>query len=221
MPNMQVHIHTLANAAPAGLKCSMKPQDTKPRCAWVTDNPLYLSYHDFEWGVPLRDDPKLFELLVLETFQAGLSWLTVLKKRENFRAALDGFDASKIARYDESKLQTLLNDPGIIRNHLKLRATVDNARAFLDVQTLFGSFANYAWNFVEGEPKINAWASAAEVPATTPLATVFSKDLKTRGFKFVGPTTMYAFMQASGMVMDHTTDCFRYDDLTEVRERSP
>ena len=190
----------------------MKPP-TESRCAWVTSDPLYLDYHDAEWGVPLRDDAKLFELLVLETFQAGLSWLTVLKKRENFRAALSGFDAEKLARYGENELQVLMNDPGIIRNRLKLRSTVANARAFLEVQASFGSFAAYTWSFVSGEPIINTWASAAEVPATTPLASRVSADLKRRGFGFVGPTVVYAFMQASGLVMDHTTDCFRYSEL--------
>ncbi|CAN5840279.1 DNA-3-methyladenine glycosylase I [soil metagenome] len=185
----------------------------RTRCAWVTHDPLYIAYHDAEWGVPLRDDAKLFELLVLETFQAGLSWLTVLKKRENFRAAFDRFDAEKIARYDEAKLESRMADSGIIRNRLKVQATVANARAFLDAQASFGSFADYVWDFVGGEPQVNAWASAAEVPATTPLATVFSTDLKQRGFRFVGPTVAYAFMQASGMVMDHTKSCFRHAEL--------
>ena len=185
----------------------------KTRCAWVTSDPLYRNYHDLEWGVPLHDDRKLFELLVLETFQAGLSWLTVLKKRENFRDALSGFDTEQIAPYDETALAALLNNPGIIRNHAKLQATVENARAFLDVQASFGSFAQYAWGFVGGEPVVNRWERAAEVPATTPLAASFSKDLKRRGFKFVGPIVVYAFMQASGMVMDHTTDCFRHGEL--------
>ena len=181
----------------------------------MTSDPLYIDYHDREWGVPLYDDSKLFELLVLETFQAGLSWSTVLKKRENFRAALDGFDTEKIARYDEAALRTLMNNPGIIRNRLKLRATVDNARAFLNVQETYGSFACYAWDFVDGEPVVHTWESAAEVLATTPLSSRFSTDLKQCGFKFVGPTVVYAYMQASGLVMDHTTDCFRHGELVK------
>ncbi len=189
----------------------------------MTGDPLYLEYHDREWGVPLHDDAKLFELLVLETFQAGLSWLTVLKKRENFRTAFDHFDASKMARYDGATLETLLQNPGIVRNRLKLRAAVENARAFLKVQETFGSFAGYLWDFIGGAPVLNTWESSAEVPAATPLSDLLSRDLKRRGFSFVGPTVVYAFMQASGMVMDHTTGCFRHDELSRegFREKSP
>ena len=184
------------------------------RCAWVTDDPLYLRYHDTEWGVPVRNDNKLFEFLVLETFQAGLSWLTVLKKRDNFRVAFNGFKPELVAAYDEAKIASLLADSGIIRNCLKVRAAVSNARAFLDVQATSGSFTHYCWSFVDGEPIINQWHTSTNVPATTPLAKAFSKDLKARGFKFVGPTVIYAHMQATGMVMDHTTDCFRYPELS-------
>ena len=179
----------------------------------MTGDPLYLEYHDREWGVPLHDDAKLFELLVLETFQAGLSWLTVLKKRENFQAAFDHFDASKMAHYDEATLEKLLQNSGIVRNRLKLRAAVDNARAFLGVQETFGSFSGYLWDFTGGAPVLNTWESSAEVPSATPLSDLLSQDLKRRGFSFVGPTVVYAFMQASGMVMDHTTGCFRHDEL--------
>ena len=185
------------------------------RCAWVTDDPLYLAYHDTEWGVPVYDERELFEFLVLETFQAGLSWLTVLKKRENFRAAFDHFEVEKVADYDEEKIQALLSNPGIIRNKLKVRSTVSNAQAFLNVQEEFGSFDRYSWSFVGGRPKVNHWRSLAEVPAFTPEAEAFSRDLKARGFKFVGPTVVYAFMQATGRVMDHTTDCFRYAELLD------
>ena len=184
------------------------------RCAWATDDPLYIHYHDTEWGVPVWEDDKLFEFLVLETFQAGLSWLTVLKKRDNFRAAFDGFEPELVANYDEAKIASLLTDSGIIRNRLKIRAAVSNARAFLEVQAVSGSFADYCWSFVGGQPVINAWKSGADVPATTPLAETFSKDLKAKGFKFVGPTVVYAHMQATGMVMDHTLNCFRYAELT-------
>ena len=186
------------------------------RCAWVTDDPLYLAYHDTEWGVPVYDERALFEFLVLETFQAGLSWLTVLKKRENFREAFDGFEIEKVATYDEAKIQALLDDPGIIRNKIKVRSSVSNAQAFLEVQEAFGSFNRYSWGFVDGQPKINRWRSLAEVPAFTREAEAFSRDLKARGFKFVGPTVVYAFMQATGRVMDHTKDCFRYADLAST-----
>ncbi len=187
----------------------------------MTSDPLYVEYHDAEWGVPLYNDAELFELLVLETFQTGLSWLTVLKKRENFRAAFDSFDASKMARYGEVEVQALMSNPGIIRNRRAQLEAVADARAFLNVQEAFGSFARYAWDFSGGEPIVNTWESAAEVPATTPLSSLFSKDLKRRGFGFVGPTVVYAFMQASGMVMDHTTGCFRCSELTNVKETLP
>lgn len=180
------------------------------RCAWVTDDPLYIAYHDEEWGVPVHDDRHLFEMLTLEGAQAGLSWITVLRRREGYRAAFDNFDVEKVAAYDEAKIQSLLNDPGIIRNKLKVRGTVQNAQAFLRVQAEFGSFDAYLWRFVGGAPIQNAWATLSDVPAETDESRALSKDLKKRGFTFVGPTICYAFMQACGMVNDHTTDCFRY-----------
>lgn len=183
------------------------------RCAWVTDDPLYVNYHDTEWGVPVHDDRKLFEFLILETFQAGLSWLTVLRKRENFRAAFDNFDPQKVASYSETKIASLLSNKGIIRNKLKIHSAVTNAQAFLAVQEASGSFNTYSWAFVDGEPLVNHWKTLDEVPATTPQSDAFSKDLKKRGFKFVGSTIVYAHMQATGMVMDHTKDCFRYESL--------
>lgn len=184
----------------------------KTRCFWVSDDPLYIEYHDKEWGVPEYEDDRLFEFLILETFQAGLSWITVLKKRENFRKAFDNFDYKKIAVYPESKYESLLQDPGIIRNKLKVRATISNAQAFMKVQEEFGSFSKYLWGFVNGKPIINAFKTREEVPATTPLSDTISKDLKKRGFKFVGSTVVYAYMQAIGIVNDHTTDCFRYSE---------
>lgn len=184
----------------------------KTRCAWVGNDPLYIAYHDEEWGVPVYDDDTLFEFLILETFQAGLSWITVLKKRENFRTAFDHFDYKKIANYGEEKYDSLLEDAGIIRNKLKIKATITNATAFMNVQEEFGSFSKYIWEFVDGKPIQNAFAHVNDVPATTPLSDKISKDLKKRGFKFVGSTVIYAFMQAVGLVNDHTTDCFRYKE---------
>lgn len=184
------------------------------RCAWADADPLYISYHDTEWGVPVFDDRKLFEFLLLEGAQAGLSWLTVLKKRENYRKAFSGFDPAKVAGFGEDKIQRLLKDPGIIRNRLKIRAAVDNARAFLKLQDEFGSFAEYSWRFVGGKSRKNSFKSINEIPATTPESDSFSKDLKKRGFKFVGSTIVYAHMQAVGMVNDHTVDCFRYKELS-------
>jgi DNA-3-methyladenine glycosylase I len=180
------------------------------RCAWVSDDPLYLTYHDEEWGVPVHDDRKLFEFLILEGAQAGLSWITILKKRENYRQALDGFDTEKISLYDAAKIRALLADPGIVRNRLKIAATIQNAKSFLAVQKEFGSFDAYIWQFVGGKLKLNRWKSGADVPAKTPESDAMSKDLAKRGFKFVGSTICYAFMQAVGMVNDHTIDCFRY-----------
>jgi len=184
------------------------------RCPWCGTDPLYVAYHDTEWGVPVYDDQLLFEFLVLESFQAGLSWLTILRKRENFRKALDGFDYHKIARYSDTKLNQLMNDSGIIRNRLKIEATVTNARAFIQVQQEFGSFSKYIWGFVGGEPIQNHWKTLQEVPATTSLSDQISKDLKKRGFKFLGSTVVYAHMQATGMVNDHLTSCFRYPSGT-------
>ncbi|MCF6279882.1 MAG: DNA-3-methyladenine glycosylase I [Flavobacteriaceae bacterium] len=184
----------------------------KKRCNWVGKDPLYIEYHDTEWGVPLYDEDKLFEFLILETFQAGLSWITVLRKRENFREAFDNFDYKKIAKYGEDKYNELLQNAGIIRNKLKIKATISNAIAFMEVQKKFGSFSNYIWNFTNGKPIVNKWKAEGEVPPNTVLSDTISKDLKKRGFKFVGSTVIYAHMQATGMVNDHTTDCFRYEE---------
>ena len=180
----------------------------KTRCAWCEKDDLYRKYHDEEWGIPVYDDAKLFEFLVLETFQAGLSWHTILKKREGFQSAFDNFDYKKIANYSEEKIQELLLDSGIIRNKLKIRSTVSNAQAFMKVQEEFGSFSKYIWGFVDGTPIDNHRISLQEVPATTPLSDFISKDLKKRGFKFVGSTVIYAQMQATGMVNDHVADCW-------------
>jgi len=185
------------------------------RCAWCGGDPLYQAYHDAEWGVPMHNDRTLFEFLILEGAQAGLSWITILKKRENYRAAFDGFDATRIARYDAGKIESLLQNPGIVRNRLKVAAAVTNAQRFLEVQTEFGSFDNFIWQFVDGKPIHNARRSIAEVPASTPESDAMSKELKKRGFKFVGSTICYAHMQATGMVNDHTTDCFRYKELSK------
>ncbi|RMH87935.1 MAG: DNA-3-methyladenine glycosylase I [Calditrichaeota bacterium] len=184
------------------------------RCEWVPNNdPLYQRYHDEEWGVPVHDDRKLFEFLILDGAQAGLSWRTILHKRENYRKAYDGFDPQKVARYDEQKIAQLLSDPGIVRNRLKVRASVENARAFLKIQEEFGSFDAFIWQFVGGKPRQNRWKSLSEIPARTPESDAMSKELKRRGFKFVGSTICYAFMQAAGMVNDHVVDCFRYREL--------
>ncbi|WP_422857891.1 DNA-3-methyladenine glycosylase I [Flagellimonas sp. S174] len=185
----------------------------KHRCGWCVGDPLYEAYHDEEWGVPVKDDATLFEFLILETFQAGLSWITVLRKRENFRSAFDGFDYKTIAHYGQKKIDELLSNPGIIRNKLKVHATVSNANAFLQVQKEFGSFSNYIWSFVDNMPIKNSWKNYKDAPATTPLSDSLSKDLKKRGFKFVGSTVVYAFMQAIGMVNDHEVNCFRYNEV--------
>jgi len=181
------------------------------RCEWAGTDPDYLKYHDTEWGVPVHDDRLLFEFLILEGAQAGLSWLTVLRKRDNYRAAFDNFDPEKVAGYDVKKQAELLLNPGIIRNRLKVKSAVRNARAFLQIQEEFGSFDKYIWDFVDGKPIINRWKKMSDLPASTPLSDTISKDLKKRGFNFVGSTIIYAFMQAVGIVNDHTTDCFRYD----------
>jgi DNA-3-methyladenine glycosylase I len=182
---------------------------TKTRCAWCEKDDLYRDYHDNEWGNPVYDDDKLFEFLVLETFQAGLSWYTILSKRENFRNAFHNFDYKKVASYNEDKIQELLQNAGIIRNQLKIRATVSNAIAFMKVQDEFGSFSKYIWKFTDGKPIENNRKTMKEVPATTPLSDAISKDLKKRGFKFVGSTVVYAHMQATGMVNDHVLDCWK------------
>ncbi len=183
------------------------------RCDWAVNNPLETHYHDEEWGVPIHDDRLLFELLILEGAQAGLSWATILKKREGYLKAFDHFDARKIARYSEAKKEKLLQNPGIVRNRLKVNATVVNAQCFLAVQKEFGSFDAYIWSFVDGKPIQNKWKKMSDVPASTPVSEAMSKDLKKRGFKFVGSTICYAFMQATGMVNDHLTSCFRYSKV--------
>lgn len=179
-------------------------------------DPLYEEYHDEQWGVPLTDDNLLFEFLILETFQAGLSWITILRKRENFRKAFDGFDYELIATYTEDKVQLLMQDAGIIRNKLKIRAAISNARAFMALQKEFGTFSKYMWSFVDNKPVQNNWQDKMEVPASTPASISLSKDLKKRGFKFVGPTVIYAHMQATGMVNDHTRDCFRHPHIRNL-----
>jgi DNA-3-methyladenine glycosylase I len=187
----------------------------KKRCAWLSDDKLYISYHDYEWGLPVHDDTKLFEMLILEGAQAGLSWLTILKKRETFRKAYDDFDPASIAQWDQKKIESLLKDPGIIRNRLKVEAAKINARVFLQVVKEFGSFDAFIWTFVGGKPIQNSWKAMDEIPATTHESGIMSNELKKRGFKFVGSTICYAFMQAVGMVNDHTVDCFRYKELRE------
>lgn len=184
--------------------------NTEPkRCDWCLSSDLYKQYHDEEWGVPVYDDSKLFEFLILETFQAGLSWITILKKRENFREAFDKFDYTKIAKYDEDKIQELLQNEGIIRYRLKIESAITNALAFMKVQEEFGSFSNYIWKFTDGKPIINHPKTLKDIQATSPLSDTVSKDLKKRGFKFVGSTTIYAHMQATGMVNDHLEDCWK------------
>jgi len=183
------------------------------KCGWCLGDPLYEKYHDTEWGVPVYDDATIFEFLVLETFQAGLSWITILRKRENFREAFDNFDYKVIANYSEDKIQELLQNAGIIRNKLKVRGTVTNARLFMKVQQEYGSFSDYIWNFVDGKPLKNAVADYKKAPPTTAISDALSKDLKKRGFKFVGSTVIYALMQATGMVNDHEIDCFRYTEV--------
>jgi len=187
--------------------------ETKIRCAWCEKDDLYRNYHDTEWGNPVFDDDTLFEFLMLETFQAGLSWYIILKKRDNFRQAFDRFDYKKIAQYSEDKIQELIQDSGIIRNQLKIRGTISNAIAFMNVQDEFGSFSKYIWDFVNHKPIINNLKSTSDFAATTPLSDAISKDLKKRGFKFVGSTVVYAHMQATGMVNDHVTDCWKRMEL--------
>lgn len=183
------------------------------RCRWAGNDPDYLNYHDREWGVPVHDDRLLFEFLILEGAQAGLSWITILKRREGYRRAFAGFDPSLVAAFDQQEQAELLVDSGIIRNRLKIAAAIGNARAFLDVQAEFGSFDSYLWRFVDGQPLQNAWQKPGDVPASTPLSDAVSRDLKKRGFRFVGSTICYALMQAIGMVNDHTVDCFRWKEL--------
>ena len=183
------------------------------RCKWCGNNPLYIKYHDKEWGIPVYEDKKIFEFLLLETFQAGLSWITILKKRENFRIAFDEFDYEKIANYSDKKLEVLRQDVGIIRNRLKIKAAKTNAIAFIKVQKEFSTFSKYLWGFVNGKPIQNKFKSMKELPANTPLSDKISADLKKRGFKFVGPTIVYAHMQAMGMVNNHLANCFRYNEV--------
>jgi len=190
------------------------------RCNWANYNELMKEYHDKEWGAPVHDDQILYEFLILEGAQAGLSWNTILQKRENFRKAFDNFDYKKIARYDETKVEELLNDTGIIRNRLKIEATIANANALLKIQEEFGSFSNYIWKFVNDKPVINKFITLEELPAKTKQSELISKDLKKRGFKFVGPTIIYSFMQAVGMTNDHTTDCFRYEEINQTIKNS-
>jgi len=186
------------------------------KCSWALSSPLLEHYHDFEWGVPVYDDRLLFELLILEGAQAGLNWSTILKKREGYRKAFDNFDAELIARYDEQKIDELLTNPDIVRNKLKVNSVVSNARAFLKVHQEFGSFNDYIWLFVEGRPLHNTWNTAADIPVSTRLSELMSKDLTKQGFKFVGSTICYAYMQATGMVNDHTLDCFRYAEIKKL-----
>ena len=186
---------------------------TKHRCGWCDGNNLYQAYHDNEWGVPVYDDATLFEFLILETFQAGLSWITILKKRKNFKAAFDDFQYKKIANYNQFKIDNLLLNKGIVRNKLKIKATITNAQAFIELQKEFGSFSNYIWGFIDGKPIKNAFSNYKNVPANTTLSNTISVDLKSRGFKFVGSTIIYAHMQATGMVNDHETSCFRYNEV--------
>lgn len=190
----------------------------KKRCRWAEFDLLSREYHDKEWGVPVHNDRKLFEFIILEGMQAGLSWSTILRKRENFRKAFDNFDPKKIARYDKREIKELLSNPGIIRNRLKIEAAIQNAKAFLAIQKEFGSFDKYIWQFVGGKPKINAWKSMKQLPARTAESDVMSIDLKKRGFRFVGSTICYAHMQATGMVNDHTIDCFRYKEVLKKKK---
>lgn len=185
----------------------------KHRCTWPQNDPLMIAYHDTEWGVPVHDDQKWFEYIVLDTFQAGLSWRTVLHKRENFRKAFDNFDFNRIAQYDEAKISRLLNDTGIIRNKLKILASISNAKAFIKLREKNGLFDNYIWSLIDGKRIINQWISMDQIPATSPESDQMSKELKNRGFKFVGSTTCYAFMQAGGMINDHVIGCFRYQEV--------
>lgn len=190
---------------------------TKKRCPWCGEDPLYVTYHDEEWGVPLHDERTLFEFLILEGAQAGLSWITVLRKREAYRKAFAEFDPVKVARFDSRRIEKLLQDPGIIRNRQKVTAAVGNAKAFLEVQKEFGTFDRYIWGFVEGRPIQNRWAALTEIPPETPLSKTISKDLRQRGFRFVGPTIVYAHMQATGMVNDHLTGCPRHREVARLR----
>lgn len=187
----------------------------KIRCGWPASDPIYITYHDLEWGVPVRDDRKQFEFLVLESAQAGLSWLTILKRREGYRRAYDGFDPELVARYDEGRIREMLQDPGIIRNRKKIEASVTNARNFLAIQEQYGSFCNYLWDFTDGRQVVNRFRELSEIPATSTLSDTIAVDLKSRGFKFLGSTILYAHLQATGLVNDHLITCFRYQECQE------
>ena len=185
------------------------------RCTWCGHNPLYRKYHDTEWGLPCRDDKKLFEFVLLEGAQAGLSWITILRKRENYCKAFADFDVAKVAAFTEADVERCVLDAGIVRNRLKINSAISNARCFMEVQAEFGSFSNYFWGYVEGKPIVNHWASHGDIPASTPLSDTISKDMKKRGFKFFGTTICYAHMQAMGLINDHTTDCYRHSECEE------
>jgi DNA-3-methyladenine glycosylase I len=187
----------------------------KHRCEWCGSDPLYISYHDKEWGVPVKNDNKHFEFLLLESAQAGLSWITILRKRENYRSAYENFDPQKVAAFNDTKINELLNNQGIIRNKLKINASINNAHKFLETQNKFGSFNNYIWGFVGRKPIINKYSKLSQLPSFTNFSEKLAKDLKQRGFKFLGPTTVYAHLQAAGLVNDHTTDCFRYQEIID------
>lgn len=189
------------------------------RCDWANKNPLETKYHDEEWGVPSYDDRYLFEMLILEGAQSGLSWATILQKRQGYLKAFDNFDAKKIAKYSAKKIEALLQDTGIVRNKAKINATITNARLFLDIQQDYGSFDKYIWSFVGGKPKNNSWKDVSEVPTSSPESDAMSKDLKKKGFKFVGTTTCYAYMQAVGMVNDHIKSCFRYNEIKKLQKK--
>jgi DNA-3-methyladenine glycosylase I len=186
------------------------PVTPRTRCVWCGDDPLYQQYHDQEWGLPCRDDKKLFEFVLLEGAQAGLSWITILRKRENYRKAFAGFEVEKVAAFNEQDIERCVGNVGIVRNRLKINSAISNARCFMEVQAEFGSFSNYFWGYVDGTPIVNHWASHSEIPASTALSDRISKDMKKRGFKFFGSTICYAHMQAIGLVNDHTTDCYRH-----------
>ena len=187
----------------------------KKRCSWSLAVPVYVDYHDLEWGVPVREDQKQFEFLVLESAQAGLSWLTILKRREGYRRLYDGFDVEKVSRYDEAKISSMLEDPGIIRNRKKIESSINNAQRFLELQDQYGTFCNYLWGFVEGQQVVNHHKEMTEIPATTPLSDIVALDMKQRGFRFLGSTIIYAHLQATGLVNDHLVDCFRHKECLE------
>jgi len=185
------------------------------RCSWSSSDPIYMDYHDLEWGVPVRDDRKQFEFLILESAQAGLSWLTILKRREGYRRLYEGFDPEKVVRFDEARIQTMLQDTGIIKNRKKIESSINNARRFLEIEEKYGTFCNYLWGFTDGQQVVNHFGNMSEVPAITPLSDTIAKDMKTRGFQFLGSTILYAHLQATGLVNDHLVDCFRHKECVE------